>query len=62
MKIRATKDVLPYWKRDGCVSPEDYAVKNRKHILLMVLREDITDHPDYKIAKSALELGLFEDD
>ena len=58
MKIRATKNVNPYYKRDGCVSPEDYAVKNKRFILEWVLRESLSTHPMYDIAKSARELGL----
>lgn len=58
MKVRATKNVNPYWKRDGACSPEDYAVKKRAPILRWVLRENITDHPDFERAKAARELGL----
>ena len=58
MKIRTTKDVNPYWKRDGYVSPEDYFVRNNKGLLRLILMRGDTDHPKYRIAQEAEELGL----
>lgn len=60
MKVKATKNISPFWKRDGFASELHYKVAKKGGTLRRILLDNQTTHPAYITARAAEHVGLIK--
>ena len=60
MKVKATKNISPFWKRDGFASELHYKAAKRGGLLRGILLDNQTTHPAYITARVAEHAGMIK--